>query len=86
MINLKSKLKSKKVLFGSWITIPDINIIEIFTSFNFDWLCIDIEHTSINLNQINKLVAFIESKNIIPLVRIGEKNNNLIKRIKSLLE
>jgi len=81
MINLKSKLKSKKVLFGSWITIPDINIIEIFTSFNFDWLCIDIEHTSISLNQINKLVTLIESKNIIPLVRIGEKNNNLIKRI-----
>ena len=81
MLNLKSKINKKKTLFGSWITIPDVNIIEIFTSFDFDWLCIDMEHSSISLSDIAIMTSLIESKNIIPLVRVGEKNINLIKRI-----
>jgi len=81
MLNLKSKCKDKPILFGSWITIPDINILEIFTDYKFDWLCIDMEHTSITLDDIPKMTSIIESRNIIPLVRIGEKNPNLIKRV-----
>ena len=81
MLNLKSHNKSKKILYGSWITVPDINILEIFTNYKFDWLCIDLEHSSITLDKIPTMTSIIQSKNIIPLVRIGEKNPNLIKRI-----
>ncbi len=81
MLNLKSAKKSKSILFGSWITISNTNILEIFTNYKFDWLCIDMEHSSIDLNDISNMTSIIESNNIIPLVRIGEKDPNLIKRI-----
>ena len=79
--SFKSRLKKNALLIGSWITIPDTNIIEIFSNFSFDWLCIDMEHSSITIKEIPFLTSLIESKNITPLVRIGEHDKNLIKRV-----
>ena len=79
--SFKSRLKKNDLLIGSWITIPDTNIIEIFSNFSFDWLCIDMEHSSITIKEIPFLTSLIESKNITPIVRIGEHDKNLIKRV-----
>jgi len=79
--SIKKNIGKKNPLIGSWITIPDINIIEIFTKFSFDWLCIDMEHSAISIDKIPVLTSLIEAKNISPLVRVGEHNPNLIKRI-----
>ncbi len=81
MNSLKKKLKLQKVTFGSWITIPDINIVEIFSNYKFDWLCIDMEHSSITIKDIPMMTSIIKNNNISPLVRVGEHNSNLIKRV-----
>lgn len=47
----------------------------------FDWLCIDMEHSSIDLSQIVSIIMSIESNGMTPLVRVGENNPNLIKRV-----
>ena len=79
--NLKEIINKKKLSFGSWITIPDVLVPEIFSSCKFDWLCVDLEHSNIDLSQLMNLIISIEKNNMSPLVRVGEINENLIKRV-----
>tara|TARA_Y100001970_G_scaffold286159_1_gene407648 strand:- start:10156 stop:10923 length:768 start_codon:yes stop_codon:yes gene_type:complete len=78
---LKLKLKNNEVTYGTWLTIPNIIIPEIISAGSFDWICIDMEHSNIELNDLVPLIVSIEKGNITPLVRVGENNANLIKRV-----
>ena len=78
---LKLKLKRNKLNIGTWITLSDPLVPEVLAPAGFDWMCIDIEHTSLSLDQVKQLIISIENQNILPLVRVGENNHNLIKRV-----
>lgn len=78
---LKNKMVRKKISYGSWITIPDVLIPEILSKSKFDWLCVDLEHSNIDLSQLMNLIISIEKNHMSPLVRVGENNSNLIKRV-----
>ena len=77
---LKSKLRHREVTIGSWITIGHQAIIDILAESNFDWLTIDIEHTAIDFNELQILIAFIQSHNIAALVRVSKNEEVVIKR------
>ena len=77
---LKQKLKNKENTIGSWITIPHQAIIDILAETPFDWLCIDLEHTSIDYNELQILIGFIQAKNIAALVRVSKNEEVVIKR------
>jgi len=79
-LSLKDKLKNKEVTIGSWITIGHQVIAEIMSQFHFDWLTIDIEHSSISISQVQSLIQIIELSGVTPLVRISENDSTLIKR------
>jgi len=78
---LKQMLQKNECTYGSWLTISNILIPEILSFASFDWLTIDMEHSSIELSDVLPLIISIEKNNMVPLVRIGENNSNLIKRI-----
>ena len=78
---LKSKLQNRVVTIGSWITIGHQAIIDILAEAEFDWLTIDMEHTSIDLNELQILVGFIQSHNIAALVRVSKNEEVIIKRV-----
>ena len=78
---LKKKLANHEQTYGCWVTLAHPLIPEILAPSGFDWLTIDMEHTSIELNDLLTLIISIEAKGIIPLVRVGENNSNLIKRV-----
>ncbi len=78
---IKKKLKHKELSIGSWITIGHPAIAEIMAKAGFDWLTVDMEHSAITLYQVQQLVQIIELSGITPLVRVGENNPNLIKRV-----
>jgi len=80
MIHLKQKLKNNELTIGSWITISDPIIAEIMCQY-FDWLVVDMEHSTIGLSQMQNLVRLIESKDCAPLVRVPENNPTIIKRV-----
>ena len=80
MVNLKLKLKQNKLTIGSWITLGHPSIAEIMARAGFDWLTVDMEHSAITLQQAQQLIQVIELCGVIPLVRVGENNSNLIKR------
>lgn len=80
-MSLKKKLNNKELTYGSWITINSPLIPEVLSSAGFDWLCVDMEHSSIDLDNLLSLIISIEKNNMFPLVRVGENNSNLIKRV-----
>ena len=51
-MSLKQKLRKNKITLGCWLTISNPLIPEILSPAGFDWLCVDLEHTSIDLNQL----------------------------------
>lgn len=70
----------KKRELGTWITLSEPSITEIVTEFEFDWICIDLEHSVIDYNQMQILISIIQNKNKKAYVRVGENNAVIIKR------
>ena len=80
-LSLRNKLKKNKLTLGSWITLSHSSIAEIMSKLDFDWLTLDMEHSAITLSDAQKLIQTIELSGVTPLVRVGENNPNLIKRV-----
>ncbi|MBF0541695.1 MAG: 2,4-dihydroxyhept-2-ene-1,7-dioic acid aldolase [Nitrospirae bacterium] len=78
---LKQKLHNKTLTIGSWITIGNTTVAEIMAKAGFDWLTIDIEHSSITFDQTQQLIQVIELAGVTPLVRVGENSSYIIKRV-----
>jgi 2-dehydro-3-deoxyglucarate aldolase len=79
--SLKKKLRKNVVTVGSWITIGHAAIAEIMAKIGFDWLVIDMEHSAITLHEAQQLIQVIDLCGVTPLVRVGENNPYLIKRV-----
>jgi 2-keto-3-deoxy-L-rhamnonate aldolase RhmA len=78
---LKAKLKKNQLTIGSWVTLGHTSVAEIMAKAGFDWLTIDMEHSVITLDVAQQLIQVIEGNNVVPLVRVGENNPTLIKRV-----
>jgi len=78
---VKEKLKKGKVSIGSWIQLGNPTIAEIMAKSGFDWLAIDMEHSSICLHEIEPLIQIIEVNSVVPLVRLSSNDPILTKRI-----
>jgi 2-dehydro-3-deoxyglucarate aldolase len=78
---LKQKLKNKDLTVGSWITLGNTSIAEILANAGYDWLVVDLEHTTISLEQAGELIRTIELAGVSPLVRLTNNDENQIKRV-----
>lgn len=83
-MDLKNKIRFGRLTFGSWITLREPAIAEILAKAGFDWLVIDMEHSSITLDIAQDLVRVIELAGVAPLVRVGCNDVVLIKRVMDL--
>lgn len=70
-----------KASLGSWITINNPSIAEIMADAGFDWLCVDLEHSSIDYAEAQQIILAIQNKGIQAFVRVGENNSRIIKRV-----
>ena len=80
-MNLKEKLKANQPTFGSWITIGHPAIVEIMASAGFEWLTIDMEHTTIDLAKAQELITVIQANGMEALVRVSKNEEVIIKRV-----
>jgi len=80
-MTLKQKLKNCELTIGSWITIGHTAVAEIMARAGYDWLTIDMEHSAITVDIAQDLIRVIELCGVVPLVRVGENDPNLIKRV-----
>ncbi|MCL0102755.1 aldolase/citrate lyase family protein [Dehalococcoidia bacterium] len=79
--SLKSRLRSRNLTIGSWLTLGHPSIAEIMAKAGFDWLTVDMEHSAITLHKAQQLIQVIELSGCVPLVRVGTNDANLIKRV-----
>ena len=78
---LKEKLRNNKPTFGSWLTIGHPAIVEILASAGFEWLTIDMEHTTIDLAKAQELITVIQANGMEALVRVSKNEEVIIKRV-----
>tara|TARA_B100000945_G_C20409110_1_gene611651 strand:+ start:434 stop:1225 length:792 start_codon:yes stop_codon:yes gene_type:complete len=76
---LKYKLKNRKKIFGGWISFDSPSIAETLSNVDFDFISIDMEHSTITLPQAQRIVAACQSQNICCLPRPVSHSNNFIK-------
>jgi len=71
-----------KVYLGSWLTQPDHAITEVMAkSGYFSWLTIDIEHSTISINQVEEMIRIIQLCKVEAYVRLSKNDSTLIKRV-----
>ncbi len=80
-MSLKNKLKNNELTIGSWIMMGHPMSVEVMALAGFEWLVVDIEHTSIDLQTAENLIRTIQSKNIKALVRVSKNEEVIIKRV-----
>ena len=74
-------MRNKKITFGSWITIGHPAIAEIMLKSGYDWLCIDMEHSLINLDQMTSILRSLETNGCFTFVRVGKNDELEIKKV-----
>jgi len=70
--SIRLKLKNEIPSIGTWQQIPNASISEILGQAGYDWVAVDMEHGSINVDQLPNLFRAIELGNTLPLARIAE--------------
>jgi len=78
---LKSKLQSNTLTVGSWISLGHPDVAEILCRAGFDWMVIDMEHSTISISEAGELIRVIDLCGVAPLVRVTSNDANLIKRV-----
>ena len=76
---LKTRLRSRQLVFGSWVSFSNPSITEIFASQNFDFHAIDMEHTTISLEQAQRIIAASQGYGVPCLPRPVSHSNDYIK-------
>lgn len=80
MGGLKERLRKRELTVGSWMGIGSTAIAEIMSKAGFEWLVIDMEHSSISESQCAELIRVVDLSGKAPLVRTGANDPLLIKR------
>ena len=78
--SFKGRLRRRKPTIGSWITIGHPAIAEIMSKAGFDWLAVDMEHGTMSFSQAQEIIRVVDLCGVVPLVRVMENNQDLIKR------
>lgn len=79
MASLKSKLQSKSLTIGSWLSLGSAAVCEMMAKSGFDWLVVDLEHAPTNPETMLNMIRVIDLCGCTPLVRVGANDPLLIK-------
>ena len=77
--NLRERFRSRELLFGSWLSFGHASIAEIFAASGFDFLAIDLEHSTISLSEAQRIIAASQSYGVPCLPRPVSHSNDWIK-------
>lgn len=80
-IEVKRKLRERQKVFAAWTSIGHPSITEIFTRSGFDFVGLDLEHTTINQEQSQRIIAACHAGKTLCLPRIASHNMEMIKRL-----
>ncbi len=78
---LRAALLEGRPVFGSWLQSGNSAIAEVMAKAGFDWLAIDLEHSTIDLETTFTLIQVIDLAGCAPLVRLSANDPVQIKRV-----
>lgn len=79
-LRLRQALEQKRPFLGIQCFIGTPTIIEILGQFEFDFVMIDTEHTSLNPETVEYMVRVADSVGITPIIRVGANDPLLIQK------
>lgn len=80
-MTLKDKLRRGDSTIGTWLTLAHPALAEMAARAGFDWVAIDLEHSSITLRECEDLIRVLDLAGTTPLVRLTANDPDLIKRV-----
>lgn len=80
-MQLKLKLSQSELTIGSWITLGHPAIAEIMAAAGFDWLVLDMEHSVLELSEIQILIQVLDGQQCPAIVRLTSNHPDQIKRV-----
>lgn len=78
---LKDKISRNEPVYGLFVSIPQPVIVEMIGCAEFDFVIIDYEHASTNMETVENMIRAAELADITPLVRISEVNRTEILKV-----
>lgn len=66
---------------GTWLSLPNESVAEIFAKAGYEWVVIDLEHSAISINQAEKLIRVIDLAGSKPFIRLSAHCPSQIKRV-----
>jgi len=66
---------------GTWLSLPNESVAEIFAKAGYEWVVIDLEHSAININQAEQLIRVIDLAGCKPFIRLSGHSPLQIKRV-----
>lgn len=80
-LQLKTSLRTRKRVLAAWISLHHPSITEIFSRTGVDFVGIDIEHSTINQEQSQRIIAACQAGGTLCLPRVASHNMEMIKRL-----
>ncbi len=77
---VKELWREGKAAVGTWLSLGNPLVAEIIASMGFDWVVIDTEHGSIDIETTQSIVQAMFATDTVPIVRVPWNDPALIKR------
>ncbi len=78
---LKNKMRNRERVFAGWNSFAHPSITEIFTRAGFDFIGIDLEHSTIDQEQSQRIVAACQANGSLCLPRVASHNPEMTRRL-----
>jgi len=70
--SIRKKLSANEASIGGWMQIPSSTIAEIIGNSGYDWVAVDMEHGTIDYQQLPDIFRALELGGATPIVRVME--------------
>ena len=77
---LKQKLNKTQSCIGTWITVPSVEMIDIISSSDIDFIVIDNEHSPISLEKAQLMTMVAHKNNTSAILRVSSINKSEIQK------
>lgn len=78
---LKAMLGKTDIAYGAWLSLPDTITAEIAAHIGFDYLCIDMQHGSLDYQTTLTMLQAIDLGNSVPVVRVPINEASIIGKV-----
>jgi 2-keto-3-deoxy-L-rhamnonate aldolase RhmA len=78
-LNFKKKLEGGDTLIGTIMSLPSLEVAEVLSSSGLDWLFVDMEHSSLDFQWVQRILEVADSK-VSCLIRVPALDEAWVKK------